>query len=329
MGPGRRDGRGGDRAHGAALPHPDRGGAALGILLGCTPFLVDYAVYQRRPDLVGLPLLVVFGVVLLYARRHVALWCGFVGLLFGISVFVHEATATYALPWALVMVAVMAPRRLPRPTRPTQVAGLLGLIVVPAFVALVVVGVFGQASRTTVNQLRADATSLKIGTRPNGTPRATAFDFLSDNVRTALDRVQAIPKAVKVGDVAFAALLVGIQLAWLWWWVKPRIWSQLRAAGPAIATVAVLAVLGGTAVLFATGIDWLRWVALIGGAGLITCGFALLAEERAPKVAAADAPDRVEVNTLLPFLAVYLAALAPIVQGVQLSRAADILLLRQ
>lgn len=306
--------------------------AALGILLGCTPFLVDYTVYQRRPDLVGLPLLVGLGLVLLYARRRLVLWCGLIGLLFAISVFVHEATATYALPWALVMIAVMAPR-LPAPTLRTRVAGLLALIIVPAFVALVVVATFGQASRTTVNQLRADATSLEIGTRPNGTPRATAFDFLSDDVSKALDRVQEIPKAVKVGDFAFGGFIVGIQLVWLWWWVKPRIWRQLLAAGPAIATVAVLAVLGGTAVLFATGIDWLRWVALIGGAGLIACGFALLAEDEPiaedGPTPAPDRTDRVQVHTVLPFVAIYLAAMAPIIQGVQLSHAARILLLRE
>ena len=87
----------------------------------------------------------------------------------------------------------------------------------------------------------------------------------------------------------------------------------------------IVAVIGGTLVLFATGIDWLRWVALVGSAWLIACGFSLLAAEPEPE---AESSDRVEVPTLLPLAAIYLAALAPLDALTRLSGAIRTLTLR-
>ncbi len=92
---------------------------ALGVLLACSPFVIGYAVYQRRPDLLGIPLLVIFGIALLHTRRRISMasLCVAVGVLLGVVVLVHEAVALYALPWALVMIGVVAPRAATRRQR--------------------------------------------------------------------------------------------------------------------------------------------------------------------------------------------------------------------
>jgi hypothetical protein len=269
---------------------------------------MDDAVYQRRPDLIGISVLVLLGVTLLRPRKLLAPMCLAVGVLFALGALVHEATAVYAIPWALVMVAVMATRQLESPpSRSARLMRLLALVAVPALVVLVAVAMWGRASPTKVEALERGASFLHIGTRPDGTPKVTAIDFLADDPAAAVDRVGAVPQRDKVGSVVLAVFLVAVQAAWLWRWVHPRLWSRLAEAGPLIAATGWIAVAGSAVALFALGVDWLRWIALIGTAWLITCAFAVLTAK-----GPVERTDRVEVPTILVVVAVYLAAIAPL-----------------
>lgn len=282
---------------------------ALGVLLACSPFVIDYAVYQRRPDLLGIPLLVLFGIGLLYARRRVAAvgLCLAFGVLTALVVLVHEAIALYALPWALVMICVVTSTRAEPRTASRRPLALIAAFAVPALIALMVVGLWGRASTTQVTRLGRDASFLERGTRPDGTPRVLAFDFLHDTPSAALDRVRAIPGDTKLGILTLGAILVALQGAWVWWWARPRLKDGLVRSGPVLSALCIISVVGGAVLLFATGVDWLRWVALVGSAWLVTCAVSILARDDGT-----ERPDRVEVPILLPVAAIYLAALTPL-----------------
>ncbi len=183
----------------------------------------------------------------------------------------------------------------------------MAMFAVPPLIALLVVSGWGRASTAELAGIREDASFLHVGTRPDGTPRVTALDFLGDSVASAQDRVQEMPSDMKLGSLVVGAILIAMQGAWLWWWARPRLTAQLGRSGPILSALCVVAVVLGTATLFVTGVDWLRWVALAGGAWLITCGISILADDEST-----ERTDRVMVPTVLPFVAIYLAVLAPL-----------------
>ncbi len=294
------------------------GSWAMAILLAASPFMIDFFVVDRRPDLVALVLLAVLGLVLARAGRCQLGALAAVGLAFGAMVLVHEDVILIEVPWAMVLVATAtadSDHVGPRAGRPfhRSIGWRLGAVAGPALLATVAVLAYGLPSSGQVGLLQAGIAKLHFTGN-------TVFTYLPDSIHTSIGRVGAIPASAKAWTILLGLVLVGLQLAWSHWWVTPRLGTSLahgrtRVIGIALAAVIVMA----TVVLFTTGFDWLRWFADCGAAWLIVQACALLLPGRAARSGSLDAhgpgvvpPDRIRLSLWLPALAMYLAAVPPL-----------------
>ncbi len=301
---------------------------SMAILLAASPFILDYIVVDRRPDLLAIPVLVALGFVLMVKTRGLIVWLGGMGLVFGVLALVHEDVLMIELPWAIVLVTVATLGRA------GDVAGRggaslvkilverLAALVVPSAIAAVALVTYGLPSAGKVAKLRADVSSFPL----HG---GTMFVYLPDTLSKSIHRVETLPRSDILHTIALCLLLFIPQVVWVVFWGRTRLTAIFtrqghRAIGVALCVVVVIPMF----VLFATGVDWLRWLCGCGTSWLIVQSFAILllapahraGEGQDHPVGAADSqhvkvaesPVRVVLSLWMPALAVYLAAIPPI-----------------
>jgi hypothetical protein len=301
---------------------------SMAILLAASPFIFDYIVVDRRPDLLAIPALVALGFILMVKTRGLIVWLGGMGLVFGALALVHEDVLMIELPWAIVLVTVAtlgqggdAAGR--GGSSPVKILGeRLAALVVPSVIAAVALLTFGLPNAEKVAKLRADVSGFPLHS-------GTMFEYLPDTLRKSIDRVGSIPQSVALHTIALCLLLLIPQLAWVVFWGRSGLTAIFtrqghRAIGLALGAVVVIPMFA----LFATGVDWLRWLCGCGTSWLVVQSFSILllaparrnvegqdnrivAGDGRPAVVA-ESPDRVGLSLWMPALAVYLAAIPPI-----------------
>jgi hypothetical protein len=287
-----------------------RSSFAMAILLVASPFALDFFIVDRRPDLLGIVLLVALGITLVRVEEALLPWLVGFGIAFAALVLVHEDVILIQIPWALVLVAVATLGRAGRireaqgPATTRVLAVRLSAVVAPSVVAIIAVLAYGLPSGQKVAQLEQDVSSFHLSGN-------TVFTYLPESIHAAVHLVGAIPLDGKVRTLLLGFVLVVLQLVWVTAWVRPRlgrafIESGQRALGVGLGAVVVAA----TVVLFGTGFDWVRWFADCGASWLVVQAFvALLAP---PEHGNSSLPARVHLSHWLPALAVYLALVPPL-----------------
>jgi len=279
--------------------------AGIAVLLACSPFTAEYLAFQRRPDVLAVPVLVGFGIALVRAPHRRRACCVVAGLAFGVLALAHEAVVLQTVPWALLLAVVLASAHrtdLGRDAR-EEVRDLVWLLLPPAAVFLVVAR-YGLPGHGRVAEIRADAGRFHW---PRGT---TMLDVLGDSIRDSFARVVAVPHDALLATVLFGALLVAVHALWL---SKSAHVSVVRTAlgarphllgGGSVAAVAV-----GGVVLFATGIDWMRWIAGSALMWLLVSAIVSLAHDDPLRT---ESESGVVLSRWVVPVAIYLALLFPL-----------------
>ena len=296
---------------------------AAAILVVATPFTIDFFIVDRRPDLLAVVVLVALGIVLVKVSRALVVWLAVFGLGFAALVLVHEDVILVQVPWAIVLVTVATLGRNgvvagdPRTGLARTLVARLAVLVAPSLVATAALLAYGLPSAGRVSALASDVAGFHfVGN--------TVFTYLPDSITTAVRQVGAIPDSAKAITLVLGLVLVALQLGWVAWWVRPRLWSTFtrrgnRALGAGLSAL----ILVTTALLFATGFDWVRWFADCGAAWLIVQAFTVLLDGSSEPESGSDPPGssrterqpattRVHLSHWLPALAVYLAAVPPL-----------------
>jgi len=296
---------------------------SMALLVAASPFTIDYLFVDHRPDLLAIVVLVGVGAVVTRATRAVVPWLVALGVAFGAMVLVHEDVLLIQIPWAIALVALATLGREgvvhggggPGVGRELT-RRLAALLAAPAVAAVAVVA-YGLPSARTVAELRSDVAAYHLGP-------GTMFAYLPDSIGTSMRLVGSIPPSAKAHTVLLGGILVALQLAWVVAWVRPGIWAPFgRRGNRLLGAVLGAVILVATGVLFATGVDWLRWFADCGTAWLVVQAFAVLLEsEHAAPLPSAPVTTpgttdpavtgRIGFSLWLPALAVYLVAIPPL-----------------
>jgi hypothetical protein len=293
------------------------GSYAMAVLVVATPFTIDFVIVDRRPDLLALVALVALGIVLLKVSRSLMAWLAMFGLGFAALVLVHEDVILVQVPWSLVLVTVATLGRDgvaaggARPGLARTLATRLGVLVGPPLIATAALLAYGLPSTSRVGALESDVARYHfVGN--------TVFTYLPDSIGTAVSQVSAIPNSAKAITLVLGLVLFALQVAWSIWWVRPRLWTTFaRRGNRALGTGLAALIVATTALLFATGFDWVRWFADCGASWLIVLAFAVLFDGSVsahgdPPLPTPERTGGVHLSPWLPALAVYLAVVPPL-----------------
>jgi hypothetical protein len=290
---------------------------AMAVLVVATPFTIDFVIIDRRPDLLALVALVALGIVLLEVSRSLLAWLAVFGLGFAALVLVHEDVILVQVPWSLVLVTVATLGRDgvaaggTRPGLARTLAARLGVLVGPPLVATAALLAYGLPSTGRVGALESDVGRYHFAGN-------TVFTYLPDSIGTAVSQVAAIPDSAKATTLVLGLVLFALQGAWSARWVRPRLWATFaRRGNRALGTGLAALIVATTALLFATGFDWVRWFADCGASWLVVLAFAVLLDGSVrahgdPPVPTPERTGGVHLSRWLPALAVYLAVIPPL-----------------
>jgi hypothetical protein len=280
--------------------------AALAVLLACSPFTAEYVAFQRRPDLLAVPVVVGFGIALVRAPQRRHFWCAAAGLAFGALALAHEAVALQTVPWVLVLTVVILARDAHRHRRTDVREELrcLAWLSAPVAAVFLLVARFGLPGPGRAAAIRADAAHFHW---QRGT---TMLDVLGDSLGDSFARVRGLPHDGLTATVLFGLLLVVIHAVWLSKWANVSVVRVAWQARPHVVGIgSVLAVVIGTVAMFATGVDWLRWIAGSGLMWLLVSAIVSLAPTDSD--GATSQPGAVLSRSVVP-VAIYLALLFPL-----------------
>jgi hypothetical protein len=275
----------------------------LALLVASSPFTIDSAFTRRGPDQLAIPLLVLLGVGLVHRPKWKLRLCGAAGVLFATLVFFHEGVVLEFLPFALVMVVLVARWGKDR-WRTAETGRALACVALPSLAAGVVVLAYGRPSVAQILSLRQDAASA--GLAPD------AVNYFHLNLRQSLDIMANYPRGPLTRSMAIGiSYAVAYAVALRRWAGRNPALDAWRASpfGPIVVTGTLAAVV----VLFATGHDWLRWWATLGGALLIVVSVTELACE-APSSSSSESAG-ITLPWALPVVAMYLAMLTPMFEN--------------
>jgi len=253
-------------------------GYAMAGLLVVAPFGFDSIGGQRRPDLVGFMLLGGLGIWAATSRVH-AIALGLVGgvLLAGCAL-VSEVSPLIVGPWLVLVVAASARAR--EQSRAASWVAML-LAAMPSVLTLAVLVTVGQASKATVTALEGTAP-------PEIRGHGTVFTYLDDTFGRSIAKVIAGPSRLAL------SIIVGAFLAGLLLFCVRRALPYMRGTFEWILPTRLLrrawglGMLAGAALLFALGLDWLRWITSFFFAGLLAAGAVVALADRS----AAGPPER-------------------------------------
>ncbi|GAB2908764.1 hypothetical protein GCM10027047_03630 [Rhodococcus aerolatus] len=265
--------------------------AATAVLLAASPFVLDQLWLHRRPDQLGLAVLVATGFATARGRaRPVVLAACGVG--WAVVALVHEGAVLYSGTAAVGLVVVAAPDAAARWRGALLVGG-------PGLVAVVAATVLGAATP-------AQAAALQATARPETRGDSVLF-YLGDGVGDSLRRVVGFDHGAQAAVLVVGAVLVAVHLGWLRATGVADVLAEARRRLPR-GWLAVVVVVPGSALLltFATGTDWARWVCAFGAAWLVSSASRVLARPDPQP----GAPVGLPVGLVV--LALYLAALSPL-----------------
>jgi hypothetical protein len=302
---------------------------SMAIILAASPFTIDYLIVDRRPDLLGLVALVGLGFIVTRGTPALMPWLTVIGLVLAGLVLIHEDLVLIQIPWAIVLVTaatlrddgVLVGRNGPGVAR--ALAARLSLLLFPPAVATLMLLAYGLPGTKKVSELEADVSSFHLEGN-------SVFTYLPDSIRASVRLVDSIPEAAKTQTLFLASVLILLQLISILRCGGPRFWTPfLRHGNRGLGICLGVTVAVATVVLFATGFDWLRWLANCGSAWLIVQSFSVLllepADDRVDVVRAGSPDDgeravdqagpnagRIHLPRWLPAVAVYLAAIPPL-----------------
>jgi hypothetical protein len=268
----------------------------LALLIPVLPFGVPYAVYSGRPDLFGAAAVIGLSLSLTAVRspRSATVCCGIYGLLVGVLAFIHEGIAFEFALGAILAILVLAPKLTPRSQRLCA-----ALAVFPGLVSALIVAAFARQdvsektcsivphamlenpfeSVTTINQFRDNV----FGGAPN---MIDYHDWVCGWYLTTYDHsiVDGVKEVLAIGVPGLAAsFLLGLVV------VAVTVGAVQYVSGIPLESLAsrvrgqlVLPSLGLVLMVpvFMTGLDWTRWVLVVGFNVVIVLG-----------LFARDAPD--------------------------------------
>ena len=234
-------------------------GYATAALLVVAPFGFDSVGGQRRPDLLGFLVLALIGIWGSTRRVHPIVLAVVGGGLLAVTTFVSEVSPLIVGPWLILCVGATA--RASSASRATSWLAMT-LAGAPSMIALAVLASVGQGAPAQVAALEQHAPP---GIRGHG----SVFAYLDDTVRESLGKVVAGPSRLAL-SVLVGAVLCGLMLfcvragldgaRTVFRWILP---TRVLRTGWMLGTLA------GATVLFALGLDWLRWITSFSFAGLL------------------------------------------------------------
>lgn len=234
---------------------------SLAILLACSPFVVGELAYFRRTDQLGLVVLVLVGVACLQLKRSLLPALTGLGAVLAVLVFVHEGTL---LIWGLAAVPIVFGTG--NRSRLGNIR-LCAAAVGPALLALVGIVIAGRVTPAVATQLREDA----------ALPGPTVFRFLSQGIADSFGEVSYVGMGKHLTQLTLGALLILVHIVWIRRGVGLQ-WASMFTRLDQRTLAAVSAVTGGAVLMvFATGIDWMRWFSSFGAAALVVVAFAVMA----------------------------------------------------
>jgi hypothetical protein len=243
---------------------------AAAAALAVAPFAFDSVGGQRRPDLLAFLLLALvgcWGATRAVVPTRAALVAG---ALLGLCTLASEAAPLIVAPWlVLVVVAVTRARRGPG----ARVGLPVALCVVPSALVLAVLAARGAPSAEHVFALELDAPGIIAD-------QGSVFVYLGDTFGSSFQRVveRSNPQLSILVGVILVGLLIAVFRASLPYLFTLRSWLLPTRTGRTTWTTATSV---ATALLFALGFDWLRWITVITFAALLAIAAIVLVDGRA------------------------------------------------
>jgi hypothetical protein len=243
---------------------------AAAAALVVAPFAFDSVGGQRRPDLLAFLLLAVVGLwagTRAVAPTRVAVVAG---ALLAVCTLGSEAAPLIVAPW-LVLVVIASTRARGGPH--ARIGVPVALCTAPTVVVLLALTARGPPSAAQVQALELGAPDIIGG-------RGSVFVYLGDTFGSSFQRVveRSNPELSIVVGVALLALLVAVFRGSLPYLKSLGRWLLPGHAPRVIWLVAMTAL---TALLFALGFDWLRWITVIAFAALLALAGIVLIDGRA------------------------------------------------
>jgi hypothetical protein len=244
--------------------------SAAAAALVVAPFAFDSVGGQRRPDLLAFLLLALAG-----------LWAGtravvptrlalVAGALLAVCTLASEVAPLVVGPWlVLVVVAATRARNGPR----ARIAIPTVLCIGPSVAVLAALAAHGAPSPLQVFRLEQAAPGIIEG-------HGSVFEYLGDTPAASFQRVleRSNPElSIVVGLVLLAVLLLVFRRAL--GYVGSLVRWLLRSRTERVVWLATTG--GTTALVFALGFDWLRWITVIAFAALLALAGAVAIDGRA------------------------------------------------
>jgi hypothetical protein len=277
--------------------------AAMALLIAASPFVVDQMMYHRRPDQIGLPLLIATGFVALRASTRARWAFAGLGAGFAVSTFVHEGISLYYLPGATVLLLVCAAKN----SRRIDTASVL-LLALPGIAAGAVVAVLGKVTPEKAQELQE---SSPLHFEPS------LFPFLSDSIIDSITRVVHGPVHIVAMMLMVGVALMAVHYLWIARLADIHPLTDTRSTGPAWLRIVILAFLGGgIAATFLTGVDWMRWFCIFGSVYLCLAAF----DELGHRPSKHSSPESISLPLWVLPAAAYLALMLPLPEILSLHR---------
>lgn len=267
----------------------------MAIALAASPFVVDQLVVNRRPDQLGL--LVLVPAVLALARLRRPAWMlGALGLLLAVLVLVHEGAFLFYAIWLPLTVLVVRGDAGWR-----RQLFWLALLWLPALATLAVSFVAGRADDSVVATLTlfAQVEGL-IDAEP--TIHTSVLPFLTNTLAESVAFVASKPPINLASAVLLGLVLVVAHLLLVRPVLRRRDEPRSKLLLPASLMV-VAAVL----FTFATGVDWPRWFSCFGTSALVVLAAVTLRRD-----ASIPSPPAPTAWVLMLVAGVVLASLPPL-----------------
>ena len=233
------------------------------VVLCCSPFVFDFVVFQRRPDQVGYLVVLAIGFMLWRRPASGTAIAALGGLLLAAAVLVSDSAFLACTGWA-VLLLVLTPGQTIRSLR---TLGRVAMLSAPPAVAALVSATAGRLDANHVQALAATASRYRW-------TDVVVFPYLSDNLRTSVQRVADMPRTMMIGSVTVGLLLVLLQ-GWLMTGLASPTSLRSRRPRPETALVATLCLLGLVALML-LGIDWFRWISGFGLMATVVYSFGQL-----------------------------------------------------
>lgn len=240
------------------------------VVLCCSPFVFDFAAFQRRPDQVGYATVIALGLFLHRFPHRRTLAAALGGALLTMSVAVSDSAFLACVGWALALVLLVPGETL----RSARTWFRLALVAAPPAVMAFASATAGRLDETQVRALGATAAKYRW-------TDVVVFPYLTDTLSQSVNRVADMQRTTMLGSVAVGLVLLVLQ-GWLMLGLRWPL-GLPAASYRHPTTIAVLTSGLGLVLLLLLGIDWFRWISGFGLMGTVTYAFAMLIRPEQPR----------------------------------------------